>query len=55
MLRRWQSAPVLGFGTKRPARSQRTLDHTWTKLAYDPYLPCTGQGFLAASGAVNVR
>jgi hypothetical protein len=32
---------------------QRTLDHTWTKLAYDPRLPCTGQGFLAASGAVS--
>jgi hypothetical protein len=34
---------------------QRILDHTWTKLAYDPYLPCTGQGFLAASGAVSRR
>jgi hypothetical protein len=33
---------------------QRILDHTWTKLAYDPYLPCTGQGFLAASGAVSL-
>ena len=33
---------------------QRTLDHTWTKLAYDSYLPCTGQAFLAASGAVGV-
>jgi len=32
---------------------QRTLDHTWTKLAYDPHLPCTDQGFLAASGAVS--
>jgi hypothetical protein len=30
-----------------------TMDHTWTKLAYDAYLPCTGQGFLAASGAVT--
>ena len=34
---------------------QRILDHTWTKLAYDLYLPCTGQGFLAASGAVRVK
>ena len=33
---------------------QRILDHTWTKLAYDSYLPCTGQAFLAASGAVCV-
>jgi hypothetical protein len=32
---------------------QRILDHTWTKLAYDPYLPCTGQGFVAAPGAVT--
>ena len=36
----------------RPVR--RTLDQAWTKLAYDPYLPCTGQGFLAASGAVSL-
>jgi hypothetical protein len=35
----------------RPVK--RTLDHTWTKLAYDLYLRCTGQGFLAASGAVS--
>jgi len=26
----------------RPVK--RTLDHTWTKLACDAYLPCTGQG-----------
>ena len=32
----------------------RILDHTWTKVAYDPYLPCTGRGFLAASGAVSL-
>jgi hypothetical protein len=35
----------------RPAKT--IMDHTWTKLAYDPDRPCTGQGFLAASGAVN--
>ena len=34
---------------------QRTLDHTWTKLAYDSYLPCPGKGFLAASGAVSLE
>jgi hypothetical protein len=33
----------------------RILDHTWTKVAYDPYLPCTGRGFLAASGAVSAE
>jgi hypothetical protein len=30
------------------------VDKTWTNLFMSRYLPCTGQGFLAASGAVSL-
>ena len=29
------------------------MDHTWTKLLTNRYLPCTSNGFVAASGAVS--
>ena len=52
MPHRWQSVQRLRLWDEE-ARPIRALDYMWTKLKYELHLPCIGQGFLAASGAVS--
>ena len=50
----WEAMSVALCLRDEEARLFRTVDETWTKLAYERHLPCTGKGFLAASGAVSL-